>query len=136
MINTMRYFRAIILCSFATFLSWEGRAEITPEPLGITETLTKPYASSWFWATDPLLRRVTLTDFNNDQTLGTIDGGQMLTVPLFSRKNNREFYVPETHYSRGSRGEHTDLVTFYNVETLSPVAEVVIPPRRAQNSMP
>src|SRR5690606_26752246 len=46
------------------------------------------------------------------------------------------FYVPETHYSRGSRGEHTDLVTFYNVETLSPVAEVVIPPRRAQNSMP
>lgn len=111
-------------------------ADIAPEPLGLSETLPKPYSPHWFCATDPLLRRVTLTDFSNDRALGTIDGGQMLTVPLFPRQNNTEFYVPETHYSRGSRGIQTEVITFYDVETLKPTAEVIIPPKRAQNSMP
>jgi len=126
----------IFLSSLLSLLSSTLWADVASESLGITETLPKPYSSSWFWATDPLLRRVTLTDFNNDRALGTIDGGQMLTIPLFPKKNNREFYVPETHYSRGSRGEHTDIITFYDVETLSPITEVIIPPKRAQNSMP
>jgi methylamine dehydrogenase heavy chain len=132
----MYILQRIFLGSLLICLSSMTQADVAPEPLGLTETLPKPYASTWFWATDPLLRRVTLTDFNNDRALGTIDGGQMLTIPLFSKKNNREFYVPETHYSRGSRGVHTDIVTFYNVETLSPITEVIIPPKRAQNSMP
>lgn len=113
-----------------------SQADVAAETLGTTERLQSPYSDTWFWAPDPLLRRVTLTDFSNNQALGTIDGGQMLTIPLFPRQNNTEFYVPETHYSRGSRGERTDVVTFYEVETLSPSSEVMIPPKRAQNSMP
>lgn len=132
----MNGFQRIIQSVLLMCVSSAVWSDVTPETLGLSETLQTPYSSSWFWATDPLLRRVTLTDFNNDRALGTIDGGQMLTIPLFPRKNNTEFYVPETHYSRGSRGEHTDIITFYDVETLSPTTEVIIPPKRAQNSMP
>jgi methylamine dehydrogenase heavy chain len=132
----MRTLHHLCVGSLFALLSPLLRADVPAEILGVSETLPQPYANTWFWAPDPLLRRVTLTDFSNNRALGTIDGGQMLTLPLFPRKNNREFYVPETHYSRGSRGERSDLVTFYDVRSLSPVAEVVIPPKRAQNSMP
>jgi methylamine dehydrogenase heavy chain len=42
-------------------------------------------------------------------------------------------YVVETVYSRGHRGERTDLVTIYDAVTLAVAGEVVIPPRRADN---
>lgn len=130
-----------LICSFfIATLAWCGapgaHADVMPEAIGKSEILPQPYANSWFWATDPLLQRVTLTDFSNDQALGSIDAGKMLTVPLFPKTNSNEFYVPETHYSRGSRGERTDILTFYDVSTLKPSGEVVIPPKRAMNALP
>ena len=41
-----------------------------------------------------------------------------------------EMYVVETFYSRGTRGERTDVLTVFDKQTLAPVAEVVIPPKR------
>jgi methylamine dehydrogenase heavy chain len=40
-------------------------------------------------------------------------------------------YSPETYFSRGTRGTRTDVVTLYDPRTLSPVAEIPIPPKRA-----
>jgi methylamine dehydrogenase heavy chain len=60
----------------------------------------------------------------------------MITTPLFPHHGNAEFYVPETHYSRGSRGERTDVLTFYDTHTLSPTGEVILPPKRAHNTLP
>lgn len=37
---------------------------------------------------------------------------------------------PETYFSRGTRGKRTDVVTFYDGETLEPIDEVEIPPKR------
>jgi methylamine dehydrogenase heavy chain len=91
--------------------------------------------SSWFWASDPILKRVSLTDYSADRVVASIDGGWGITVPLFA-ENGAEFYLPETHYSRGSRGERTDMVTFYETKTFKPVAEVIIPPKRAHNALP
>jgi methylamine dehydrogenase heavy chain len=51
-------------------------------------------------------------------------------APVFSQARG-ELYLPETYYARGSRGPRTDLVTVYDVETLAPVAEIVVPPKRA-----
>jgi methylamine dehydrogenase heavy chain len=113
-----------------------AKADVPVEPIGLTETLEIPYLNSWFWATDPLLRRISLTDAGNDRSLGTIDGGQMLSVPLFPQKHTQEFYLPETHYSRGSRGERTDIVTVYETNTLRPIGEILIPPKRAMNGLP
>jgi methylamine dehydrogenase heavy chain len=46
-----------------------------------------------------------------------------------------EILSPETYFARGTRGARTDVVTFYGARTLSPVGEVVIPPKRA-STMP
>lgn len=39
----------------------------------------------------------------------------------------KEFYAAESYYSRGVHGERIDLLTIYDFENLSPVAEVEIP---------
>ena len=43
--------------------------------------------------------------------------------------------MPATYYSRGTHGTRTDVVEIYDVEHLSPQAEVVIPPKRATNAV-
>ncbi len=113
-----------------------ARADLPVEKLGQVESLPEPFSSHWFWASDPVLERVALVDFSLNRVLGGIDGGWGITVPLFPHHNPLEFYVPETHFSRGSRGERTDMVTFYESRTLKPTAEVIIPAKRAQNSLP
>ncbi len=125
-----------VLLAFALLLATIAKADLPFEKLGQVESLPEPFSSNWFWASDPVLERVALVDFSLNRVLGGIDGGWGITVPLFPQHNTREFYVPETHYSRGSRGERTDVLTFYDSKTLSPTTEVIIPPKRAQNSLP
>jgi len=120
----------------ALLLAALARAEVPAEAIGRVETLPEPFSATWFWASDPVLERVALVDFAGNRVLGSVDGGWGITVPLFPAGNAQEFYVPETHYSRGSRGERTDVVTIYQSRTLSPVAEVIIPPKRAHNALP
>jgi len=121
-----------LLASFL-LLATLARADLPVEKLGQVESLPEPFSSNWFWASDPVLERVALVDYSLNRVLGGIDGGWGITVPLFPR-NPLEFYVPETHYSRGSRGERTDLITIYESKTLKPTAEIIIPAKRAQNS--
>lgn len=121
---------------FAITLPTEVRAEVAPEPMGVVETLPHTSSPDWLWATDPILTRVALLDFETNRVLGSVGGGWGITVPLFPAKNPQEFFVPETHYSRGSRGERTDVVTVYDALTLKPTAEVIIPPKRAHNALP
>lgn len=123
----------LLLTTFAP--SWT-LADVAPEPVGLVETLPQTSSPDWLWATDPLLTRVVLLDFAHNQVLGSVGGGWGITVPIFPVKNTKEFYVPETHYSRGSRGDRTDVITFYDSLTLEPVTEVIIPPKRAHNSLP
>ena len=40
-------------------------------------------------------------------------------------------YSPETYYPRGTRGERTDVVTFYDTHSLEVAGEAVIPAKRA-----
>ena len=124
------------LLATALLLACSARASLPAEETGQVETLPVPFSSTWFWASDPVLERAALVDFRENKVLGGIDGGWGITVPLFPQLNSREFYVPETHFSRGSRGERTDVVTVYESRTLSPIAEVIIPSKRAQNSLP
>jgi methylamine dehydrogenase heavy chain len=127
----MRYLAAVIL-----LLAAVASAEVPIEEIGRSEALPQPYKASWFWASDPVLERVALVDAASNRVLGGIDGGWGITAPLFPQRMSSEFYVPETYYSRGSRGERTDLVTVYDSSTLTPTAEIVIPPKRAANSLP
>lgn len=126
----------LLICSASTiFISNRAQADVAIETVGETATLPT-FKRSWFWANDALLKRVALNDFETNTTLGTVDGGWMITSPLFLHNSSREFFVPETHLSRGSRGDRTDVVTFYDSKTLHASGEVIIPPKRAQNSLP
>ena len=110
-------------------------AELPAEQVGRVEVLPQPARAHWVWASDVLLRRSALVDLDSGRMLGMVNGGFGPTVALFSATRG-EIYVPETHYSRGSRGERVDVLTIYDGATLAPVAEVVLPPRRAINALP
>ena len=105
------------------------------DEVGRVETLGAPLSPHLVWASDAVMRRIALADLESGDTLGVIDGGFGITAALFARRRP-ELYVPETHYSRGARGERTDVVSVYDALSLRPVAEVVIPPRRAINPLP
>ena len=110
-------------------------AELPAEQVGRVEVLPRPARAHWVWASDVLLRRSALVDLDSGRMLGMVNGGFGPTVALFSATRG-EIYVPETHYSRGSRGERVDVLTVYDGASLAPVAEVVLPPRRAINALP
>ena len=110
-------------------------ADLPAEQVGRVEVLPRPARPHWVWASDVLLRRSALVDLDSGRMLGMVNGGFGPTVALFSATRG-EIYVPETHYSRGSRGERVDVLTVYDGASLAPVAEVVLPPRRAINALP
>jgi methylamine dehydrogenase heavy chain len=120
------------VCALTALLPLRAAAELPAEAIGATEMLPAPPQPHWVFASDALLRRSALIDLEADRMLGVIDGGFGITTPVVS-PDGRTIYLPETHFSRGSRGERTDVVTFYDSRSLAPTAEVVIPPKRAMN---
>jgi methylamine dehydrogenase heavy chain len=109
--------------------------EVPVDPVGRVESLRAPLPPHLVWASDVVLRRIALADLESGDLLGVIDGGYGITAALFARARP-EIYLPETHYSRGARGERTDVVTVYDALSLLPLAEVEVPPRRAINQLP
>ncbi len=110
-------------------------ADIPIEIPGRSETLPVPPRPHWAWVGDLLLRRSALVDFDRGTFLGMVSSGFLSQTIVFPRRRS-EFYVPETHYSRGSRGERTDVVTIYDGASLAVVDEVIIPPKRGINVLP
>jgi methylamine dehydrogenase heavy chain len=45
-------------------------------------------------------------------------------------KSRDVIYAPEIYFSRGTRGERTDVVTIYDPARLLPVGEIPVPPKR------
>ncbi len=111
------------------------RADVAIERPGRTERLAAPPRPHWVWVADILLRRSALLDLDRGAFLGMVSTGYIAPTAAFPRSRS-EFYWPETYYSRGSRGQRTDVVTIYDTATLSAVDEVTIPPKRAINVLP
>ena len=105
------------------------------EPVGKIARLPRPAGPHWFWVSDSLLHRATLFDADRAAMLGTITAGTpgsgFIVLPN-TPPDRRAIFVPETYFSRGVRGERTDVVTAYDPETLEPVREIPIPPKRAE----
>src|SRR5262249_21328529 len=105
------------------------------DTVGTVATLPARPGPHWFWLSDILLHRTALFDADTGGLLGTITSGSggvgFVITPLFSA-DHREIYLAETYYSRGVRGEPTDVVTVYDARTLAPLAEVPIPAKRAE----
>ena len=111
-----------------------ARADLPVEHPGRSETLATPEAH-WVWVSDLLLQRSALLDLDEGAFLGMISTGFLSPAAVFARRG-QEFYLPETYYTRGSRGDRTDVVTIYDPRSLAVVGEVEIPPKRAVNVLP
>lgn len=111
------------------------RADLQPETVGKSLTLPAQPGPHWFWQSDILLHRTTLFDGDSGDLLGTISSGSAGTgfviFPLFSA-DHREIYLAETYWSRGIRGQRSDVVTIYDAQTLAPKAEIPIPAKRGE----
>lgn len=88
----------------------------------------------WFWANDISFTRMNdgrayLFDGDTGQMLGQISAGFGHAL-LQTSPSGHEIYVPETYYSRGSRGERTDVLSIYDGVNLAPVGEVILPNKR------
>jgi methylamine dehydrogenase heavy chain len=106
-----------------------------PETVGKVVTLTEQPGPHWFWLSDILLHRTALFDGDSGRLLGTITSGTpgvgFAILPLRA-PDHREVYLAESYFSRGVRGERTDVVTVYDARTLAPLHEIGIPPKRAE----
>ena len=110
-------------------------ADPQPEPMGVTRTLPPRPGPHWFWLSDLILHRTALFDADSGDMLGTISSGTagvgFIVSPLFS-PDRKEIYLAESYYSRGVRGDRTDVVTVYDGQTLQALHEIPIPPKRAE----
>ena len=105
------------------------RAQLAPEPLDQIARLPAPQPH-WLFVGDLLFKRAALFDADQARFLGQLSSSVGVVAPLVSAERG-EIYLPETYYSRGSRGERSDVVTIYDVTTLAPKGEIPIPPKRA-----
>lgn len=97
-------------------------------------TLPAEYKPHWVWVNDMALGHVSdgkaiLVDADSGTYLGQLDtGGFFMKLELPDGKP--EIYSASTFFTRVNRGERTDAVTIFDPVTLSPVDEIIIPPKR------
>jgi methylamine dehydrogenase heavy chain len=126
---------ALLLAVSALLAAGPVGAQVPIDRPGQVETLPADLGPHAVWAADLLLRRSSLVDLDRGAFLGMLSTGLFSATALFPR-SRREFYLPETYYSRGSRGERSDVVTLYDPTTLAPTGEVGLPAKRAINVLP
>jgi methylamine dehydrogenase heavy chain len=109
-------------------------ADVAAERVGEIARTPERWSPHTLWASDMLLRRSALFDADSGAMLGSVYAGQDLSpvLPLTSSAR-REVYVASTYYSRRDHGERTDAFVVYDASTLAPIADVVLPPKKAAN---
>jgi len=116
--------RVITLLALSlTFLASQAAAQIAPH----TPTVAKMAdpGTNWFMSTS-----WGGGSYIYDGVSGEMQGMLSLsrqTPAVQANPARREFYAAESYYSREVRGTRTDVLTIYDYENLSPIAEVEIP---------
>jgi methylamine dehydrogenase heavy chain len=130
------YFVCIILVSLTAVSGIaDAWAEFVPERVGAVERLPASPGKHWLWVYDTVYDytangRAVLIDGDSGRFIGMLNGGYWFTQ-LSLPRDYSAIYAAETHYSRTTRGDRTDIVAIYDPMTLSPIGEVEIPPKRA-----
>jgi methylamine dehydrogenase heavy chain len=110
----------------------------TPESTGPTSepqqvvTLPDPQPH-WVYALDPVFPhiiagKIYIIDGDTRAYVGMLNTGY--TSNMVIAPDKKALYVAETYWSRGSRGDRVDVVTFYNPNTLEPQGEARLPKGR------
>ena len=107
-------------------------ADFVPEK-AFTEVLPENTGQEWFWSYG--LRMPSLVDGQaflfdeHGKRLGQLSTGFWFNN-LINAKLRSEIITTETYFSRGTRGERTDIVAVYDARSLSPKQEIIIPSKR------
>ncbi len=116
----------------------DERPPLLPDTLGIVATLPAEPGAHWIWVSDMVWiamtdGRATLIDADSGKMLGMLSTGYSFNSLSIPRRYG-EIYSAETYYSRYTRGKRTDVVSVYDTKNLLPVAEIIIPPKRASTT--
>jgi len=119
-------------------LATSAFGQIQPEPTGVIESLPDSYPPHWVLLQDGAFfhmrdGKVIVVDADSDEPATRIKGMFNATFigQFYQARTRPEMYIVETFYSRGTRGERTDVLTIVDKANLTPIGEVVIPPKRA-----
>ena len=124
-------------------------ATATSEPLGdasieplkpetiYVQRLGQP-SPHWLILNDPnflgnMDSKIYLIDADRNHMLGMLAAGGWRNAVEYS-SDFSTIYSPETYYSRTTRGQRTDVLSFYDVASLSPVDEIEIPAKRGSGA--
>ncbi len=117
-------YRSLLLLWLASLLLTANAELVTDTP---TITILPEAKPHWVWV-GGLGGTISLIDADNGNYLATLSNGASLMKLDFPGKASY-FYSTETHYSRGTRGTRTDVVTLFDRFSLQAVDEIEVPPR-------
>jgi methylamine dehydrogenase heavy chain len=111
-------------------------AALPSDPIGTVTKLAAP-SPHWMWVNDFVFPHMAdgqalLVDGDNGKFLGLLSTGFGFTR-LNVLRDSSLIFSPETYFSRGTRGERTDVVSLYDPRALSVVGEISIPAKRSSN---
>jgi methylamine dehydrogenase heavy chain len=112
-------------------MGWTAlRAEVPSEIPSVAPT--PPLSPHWVFLTDAAFLHLTegkivIVDGDQGQVVAKLSTGYLANSLL--SPDRKQMYVAETFWSRGTRGVQTDVVTVYDMATLLPVSEIVLPGR-------
>jgi methylamine dehydrogenase heavy chain len=124
----MRNISFILMFCFISFDTIAQELEPVEEnEVGIVETLPSAYPDHWIYAHKngfPQGGRLMIVDITAEKQRykGAVSAGYNGDVIINNERG--EFYISETYYSRGSRGQRNDMITVYDQETLMAKAEI------------
>src|SRR5215472_13482892 len=112
-----------LACALITVLAAALPVAALEKPTApVSVTLPERPGPHWFWMSDVMLHRTALFDADRGEQLGAITSGTpgvgFIIFPLFP-PDRHEIYIAESYFSRGVRGERTDVVTVYDARTLA-----------------
>jgi methylamine dehydrogenase heavy chain len=122
---------ALLLGGTATAQVPEG-AQLPTAEEHPTATLPEP-SPHWVYILEPvfphlIVTKIWIVDGDSLNVVGMINGGYTANLGLADGAS--ELYMAETFWSRGSRGDRTDVVTTFDGRTLDPKSEVPLPQGR------
>ena len=113
---------AILLAVFLVLIAPASYAEITPEESTV-ETLGQPN-NDWF--INISYKGGYLFDSADGSMLGLLSLSDF-TPAIAVNRSRGEVYAAESYFSRVYRGTREDVLTVYDIRTMSPVSEIDIP---------
>lgn len=120
------------------FIAGNAIGQIQPEPGGVIQTLPESWPPHWVIVQDGAFfhmnsGKLIVVDADSDDAARRVKGmfDANFIAQFYQARTRPEMYVSETFYSRGTRGERTDVLTIWDKATLSNTGEIVLPPKRA-----